>query len=79
MPPSIFDWVVGIALLLCGRRLFWLFVAALGFAAGIYLTPLVVHEAPAWLALVISLGLGALGALFALLLQRLAIAVAGFV
>lgn len=79
MPPSIFDWVVGIALLLCGRRLFWLFVAALGFAAGIYLTPLVAPEAPAWLALVISLGLGALGALLALLLQRVAIALAGFV
>src|ERR1700716_673281 len=78
IPLPAIQIAIGAALLLFGRRLFWLFVAGIGFTAGIYLKPLVVHDPPLWLALGEALFLGILGALLALLLQRLAIAIAGF-
>src|ERR1041384_2791841 len=68
--------LVGLALLLFGRRLFWLFVAALGFAIGLQLAPYLSHNPPLWLSLLLSLGL--LGALLAIMLQKLAIGIAGF-
>jgi hypothetical protein len=70
--------LVGLALLLFGRRLFWLFVAALGFALGLELAPYLSHNPPLWLSLLLSLGLGLIGALVAFLLQKLAIGIAGF-
>ena len=70
--------LVGIALLLFGRRLFWLFVAALGFAVGLQLAPYLMQNPPLWLSLAVSLVLGLVGALLAFLLQKLAIGVAGF-
>ena len=70
--------LVGVALLLLGRRLFWLFVAALGFAIGLQLAPYLSQNPPLWLSLLLSLGLGLLGALLAIMLQKLAIGIAGF-
>ena len=55
--------LVGCALLFFGRRLFWLFVAALGFAIGLELAPYLSHNPPLWLSLLLSLGLGLIGAL----------------
>jgi hypothetical protein len=71
--------IVGTVILLFGRKLFWLFVAALGFAVGIEIAAYFMRDPPLWMTLVISLGLGILGALLAIMLQKLAIAVAGFV
>ena len=71
--------IVGAAILLFGRKLFWLFVAALGFAVGIEIAAYFMYDPPAWMTLVVALGLGILGALLAIMLQKLAIAVAGFV
>jgi hypothetical protein len=70
--------LVGVALLLFGRRLFWLFVAALGFAIGLQLAPYLSQDPPLWLSLLLSLGLGLLGALLAIMLQKVAIGIAGF-
>jgi hypothetical protein len=70
--------LLGVALLFFGRRLFWLFVAALGFAIGLQLAPYLSHNPPLWLSLLLSLGLGLAGALFAVLLQKIAIGGAGF-
>lgn len=70
---------VGAIVLLFGRKLFWLCVAAIGFAAGVELAPQLVHEPSPILALTIAVVLGFIGALLALFLQKLAIAIAGFV
>jgi hypothetical protein len=70
--------LVGAAILLLGRKLFWLFVAAIGFALGAEIAPQIMHRPPALLALVMAVGLGVLGALVAVLLQKFAIAVSGF-
>ena len=71
--------IIGAAILLFGRKLFWLFVAALGFAVGLEIAAYFMSEPPVWVTLLIALGLGILGALLAILLQKLAIAVAGFI
>ncbi|MFZ1219681.1 MAG: DUF4203 domain-containing protein [Chthoniobacterales bacterium] len=71
--------IVGVAILLFGRKLFWLFVAALGFAVGLEIAAYFMKEPPQWMTLLVALGCGVIGALLAILLQKLAIAVAGFI
>ena len=71
--------IVGAAILLFGRKLFWLFVAALGFAVGIEIATYFMKEPPTWLTLAVAVGCGVVGALLALLLQKFAIALAGFI
>src|SRR5689334_21995391 len=69
---------VGALILLFGRRLFWLFVAAVGFWIGFELTPYLIQHPPPWLALAIGLVLGLIGAVLAFIVQKVAIAIAGF-
>jgi outer membrane lipoprotein SlyB len=70
--------IAGLLLLFMGRRLFWLFVALIGFAAGMILSSelFAVHDQLVLLAIGVVCGL--IGAMLALFLQRLAIGVAGF-
>jgi hypothetical protein len=70
--------LVGIALLVAGRRLFWLFVGLIGFVSGIWLAAQFFPGKPEWMILAIALMAGILGALLALFLQWLAIGLAGF-
>ncbi|HEY7138707.1 MAG TPA: DUF4203 domain-containing protein [Methylomirabilota bacterium] len=73
-------WVtllVGLAVLLLGRRLFWLFVGAAGFFVGLHLAP-TVFGGPEWLLMVAALVLGIVGAVLAIVFQWLAIGLAGF-
>lgn len=75
---SIVGALLGAIILFFGRRLFWLFVAALGFAAGVEMAPYLVHQPTPALALTFALVLGFVGALLALFLQKIAVAIAGF-
>jgi Domain of unknown function (DUF4203) len=70
--------LIGIVILFFGRKLFWLCVAAVGFALGVEIAPHLVNEPSSVLALLVALALGVLGALLALFLQKIAIAVLGF-
>jgi hypothetical protein len=70
--------LIGIVILFFGRKLFWLCVAAVGFAAGVEIAPHLVNEPSPLLALIVALVLGLIGALLALFLQKIAIAVLGF-
>lgn len=70
---------IGVIILFFGRKLFWLCVAAVGFAAGIEMAPHLVQQPSPLLALSFALVLGFLGALLSLFLQKIAIAIAGFV
>ncbi len=70
--------LIGIVILFFGRKLFWLCVAAVGFAVGVEIAPQLIHEPSAVVALLIALVFGVLGALLALFLQKVAIAVLGF-
>jgi hypothetical protein len=69
--------LLGIGLLVAGRRLFWLFVAAAGFVAGVQFA-LQRFEGPEWMVLVVGLAVGVLFALLAIFLRAVAIYVAGF-
>src|SRR5213079_690744 len=81
MHPSvtIVGVIIGVMILFFGRKLFWLCVAAVGFAVGVQIAPLLVNEPSSLLALVIALVFGVLGALLALFVQKVAIAVLGFI
>jgi hypothetical protein len=74
----VFSILIGVVVLFFGRKLFWLCVAAIGFAAGVELAPHLVQDPSALLSLTIALLLGIIGALLALFLQKIAIAVLGF-
>ena len=71
--------IIGLAVLILGRKLFWIFVAAVGFALGMMLVPQFLPDAPQWLILLVALVAGCVGAVLAVLLQRIAVGVAGFI
>jgi hypothetical protein len=75
---SIVSALIGAVVLLFGRKLFWLCIAAVGFAAGFEVAPQIVHEPSTLLMLSLAIVLGFVGALLALFLQKIAIAIAGF-
>ena len=74
-------WVtllVGLAVLLFGRRLFWLFVGATGFAVGLHVAPAAFADGPEWLVVATALVLGIVGAVLAVVFQWLAVGLGGF-
>src|SRR5215212_11052808 len=74
---SVISIVLGGALLIAGHRLFWLFVGAAGFIAGLQLATQF-WQGPELLAIIVGLVVGVIFALLAILLQGVAIGVAGF-
>ena len=78
LPIPILSVLIGAIILFFGRKLFWLCVAAVGFAAGVEFAPHLMHEPSPVLQLSVAVVFGFIGALLALFLQKIAIAVAGF-
>src|SRR6202140_4105008 len=78
LPIPILSVLIGAVILFFGRKLFWLCVAAVGFAAGVEVAPHLIHEPSVVLQLSVAVVFGFIGALLALFLQKLAIAIAGF-
>ena len=76
---TIFEILLGLALLVAGRRLFWLFVGAMGFILGLILAGLLFKGQPEWVIIVASLFLGLVGAGLARSFQQLMLVLAGFV
>src|SRR5262245_35898495 len=70
--------VVGLALLLLGRRLYWLFVAGIGFLTGVELAPRVFPGRPEWVFLVAAVALALVGTVVAIVAQKFVIALVGF-
>ena len=75
---NIIQIFIGIILVFLGRKLFWFFVGAAGFLAGLIIAPRFFEAQPGWVLLLIALAAGLLGALLAVVLQRFAVALAGF-
>ena len=78
-PTTIVLAVAGVALLVLGWRLFWLFVGVVGFAAGLQAAQWVFGPQPFWMLWAAGLICGIIGAILALFFQKLAIAIGGFV
>jgi hypothetical protein len=74
---SLINLVLGGALLVAGRKLFWLFVGAAGFVTGIQLATRFWQGSEA-VAIIIGLVLGVIFALLAIFLQAVVIGIAGF-
>jgi len=72
------DILIGAALLLFGRRLFWLFVGGVGFIFGFDIAAQMLPGRPEWLVLAVALGVGLLGAIFSIFFQRVVVGIAGF-
>ena len=74
---NVINLILGSALLVAGRKLFWLFVGAAGFVTGIQLATRF-SRGPEWLAILIGLIIGIIFALLAIFLQAIVIWIAGF-
>lgn len=77
MTPNFLYGITGLLLLTLGRRLFWLFVAAMGMAAGLAAAQQYTIFQPYWMMVLAGLAAAIAGALLAIFFQRVAIAVAG--
>ncbi len=71
--------IFGILLLIFGRSLFWLFVAAIGFLAGASFAAQALPGQPEWVVLAVAIAVGVAGALLALLVPTAIGIIAGFV
>lgn len=71
--------ILGLLLLIAGRKLYWLFVGIAGFALGWYIGMTYINSDQTWVQWLIAIGLGILGAVLARLLQKTALGVAGFI
>ncbi len=78
MTYQMMNLIAGAILVGWGRKVFWLFVAWLGFLTGFGLVGQIEGSDPN-LALAIGVLLGVIGAAIALLLQQLAVNLAGFI
>jgi hypothetical protein len=72
------ELLLGAILLLLGRRLFFLFVAGIGFIAGASLVLALPQVIPQSYSLYVGVALGLLGALLSVYLHRYAVIFAGF-
>jgi hypothetical protein len=70
--------LIGLILLFAGRRLFWLFVACVGFASGYHYAQQIWAIHSPILVLILAIAVGAVGAIIAILFQKAAIVIAGF-
>jgi hypothetical protein len=76
---SIIQSILGLVLLIAGRKLYWLFVGIVGFMLGINLATLLFAGESELARLAIALIVGVIGAVLAQFVQRLAVGLAGFI
>lgn len=84
-PPAVVEYrmlltklVLGLATLILGRQLYWLFVGVAGFLTGFELGGWVLHDRSGWVVLALGVILGLAGALVAVFFQYVAVGAAGF-
>jgi hypothetical protein len=75
---AILTLALGIVLLLFGRRAFWIFVAVAGFIAGLTFATQYLSGQSELVILLIAIVAGVIGAILAIMLEWLAILIAGF-
>src|SRR5256886_17521224 len=78
LPIPILSVLIGAIILFLGRKLFWLCVAAVGFAAGVEVAPHLMYEPTPNFEFSIAVVFGFVGALLAVFLQKIAVGIAGF-
>ncbi len=76
---TLLSLLLAAVLLFFGQRVYWLFVACVGFVAAVELVTRWFTAQPSWIVIVIAVLAGLVGALLAIFFQRLAVALAGFI
>ena len=71
--------LVGLLLLVLGRRLYWLFVAGIGFLYGLELAPRLLPEQSEAMIVIVALVLALVGALVAVVATKVVLGMIGFV
>jgi hypothetical protein len=71
--------LVGVLLLVLGRRLYWLFVAVIGFVYGLELAPRLLPHQSETVVVIIALGMALVGALVAVVGTKVVLGITGFV
>ena len=71
--------LLGLLLLVLGRRLYWLFVAGIGFLYGLELAPRLMPGQSETVIVIVALGLALVGALLAVLATKVVLGMIGFV
>jgi len=70
--------ILGIVLLMLGRKLFWLFAGTMAFVFGIELVPLFLTGQPRYVIWIIALVLAIIVLVLAFLAQKIGLGIAGF-
>jgi hypothetical protein len=76
---AIYYLFAGIALLILGRKLFWLFTGLIGFLLGLNFAQQFFPSLSQPALVLIALGVGVLGAFLAVMLEKIAIGLMGFI
>ncbi len=76
---NVFYFIAGTALLILGRKLFWLFAAVIGFLFGMSIAQQLLPGQSQTIILLVALIIGGLGAVLAITVQKIAISLAGFI
>lgn len=77
LPFQLGTVILGVLLLFFGRRLFWLFVAALGFVTATEFIAPLIDPGNREVLLIVGIIAGIAGALLAIFIQKVAVAIAG--
>lgn len=78
LPIDILHILIGIIILISGRKLFWLFVGCVGFVIGFHYTPYLWNIQSHLILIIIAIITGIIGAVLAVFFQKIAIGLAGF-
>ncbi len=78
MSSPLLQFIIGVSLLLTGRKLFWLFVGVLGFLSGILFAAQFFSAESHLVILAIGVVAGLVGAVLAIFLQQLIVLFVGF-
>jgi hypothetical protein len=74
---QILNVLLGLVLVVLGRPLYWAFVGIAGFVLGVQFAGAYLTNQPQWVHLLAAIAAGAVGALLAIVAQRVAFALAG--
>jgi hypothetical protein len=76
---NVFYLIAGAALLILGRKIFWLFAAVIGFLFGLSIAQQIIPGQPQTIMLLVALIMGGVGAFLAIMVQKFAIGMVGFI
>ena len=75
---ELINLILGVMLILSGRKLFWLFVGGIGFVFSLSLAVQIFSGQPKWVIIMFSVLIGIIGIFLSIFLEKAAVILAGF-